>query len=691
MAKLASRRRHTNSKLGCANCKRKKIRCDEELPQCLNCRKGRKETCSYLSLSSAEINRIKLTHSLRNSQDKLLASSFRLPTSTNSAWKSERLSLVVRLPDEKNGDDNMLEFKFEFSMLESKYPMLRYPSVQFHNVFVDSIDSEYGVDHDYRSPSDPHFALSEILSSSESIAAPNEKGLPNCIQVRTTFTRLNHRALFDKSFFKYNPICTLLHRFSPELVFSRIFFVCQKTFGASLLLLRIKQDSIIGRSIQKHAITSLESKCIAAANEIRQLFPEAIRVFQHNLRDEKQPVHEMNTQRLYLAFANWLAATTLSVLDCSIPTVFTFLVGQSIIFEEYLSHALKHDNTEVSGVQWLSLMKKNILFIHLPPYEPAFLFEMRCNLEVVFGMLKNPIVTFENQTDLLYYKRLKYYCGQMLEFLETEMLPVVYSSRNEHFVTTYPPSLMYNVVRKWVFLMPNKFNLCVNNTLGNTFLRYLSDTVKMYRAAISVGLDAVFPTARYLLSLGFEDPTFTMHQHCSYAKPLLDDFEDASFSELIWRHNVYALRIYSFFRRRFDLYRNHVIWKGSFSDINSSNRFSARHMKNALEIPVRSFSHLPLSPEHYARQIHGHYDSILKDPSASAVYTRPDDPNERLFQKAALFDLFDLSHEVNLTPTLSCQYDYVPDIGKCMEETTHSFEDLKNYFEDRKCILQGIF
>lgn len=74
-----TRRRHTNSKLGCANCKRKKIRCDEQLPQCGKCARGKREVCLYLLLSQAEIQRIRLIHSLRNSQNKLLELEYRLP------------------------------------------------------------------------------------------------------------------------------------------------------------------------------------------------------------------------------------------------------------------------------------------------------------------------------------------------------------------------------------------------------------------------------------------------------------------------------------------------------------------------------------------------------------------------------------------------------------------------------------
>lgn len=685
MTKLATRRRHTNLKLGCANCKRKKIRCDEVLPQCENCQRARRETCSYLSLSSAEINRIRLTHSLRNSQNKLLSSNFRLPTSTNNLFEATDLILA----DPRKPGLDALEFKFEFSKFNNKFPSLRYVSIQFHNTFVNTLELDYRLDSDERSP-DSNAVLTDMSSSAE-LAVANGKGLPSSVHRPTRFKRLDHKAQFGVSINRRHPMCMMLWDFSPDQLFSDIFFTCQRCFSASLLLLRMKQEALVGRLFPPNSITSLETKCNAAVNIMRQMFPEAMRIFRENLEVDIHTLSELNRQRFYLVLANWLSACSLSVLDCSIPIVFTFLVGQSIIFEEYIGYALKHSTSDKDGVQWLGFMTENILFIHLPPYEPAFLFEMRSNLEALCNLFDvNPVI-LNNEADAYYFKRLRHFCHLMLSFLDSHILSIVYISRNEHFVTTYPPSVMFNAARKWWFLMPSKFHHRDTSSPAHTFLERLSCTVKMYRAAIGVGLDAVFPTARYLLSLGFEDPTFQIREQCKVTKPQPNDFHDPNLPEYLWRHMVYALRVYGFFQKRFKLYKHNVIWKGPFEDLNSNNRFSARHMKNALEIPVRSFNNLALRPEHYARQIHGHYDSILKDPSACAVFTRPDESQIEMHHHSEHFDVFDYRHEIQLRPDFSCQYDYAPLVKDRSEKQEYSIDDLKRYFEDRKGILQGIF
>lgn len=700
MAKQVTRRRHTNLKLGCANCKRKKIRCDEVLPQCENCQRARRETCSYLSLSSAEINRIRLTHSLRNSQNKLLSSNFRLPTSTNNLFENSD----VIPSDRKKQALDALEFKFEFSKFSNRFPSLRYVSVQFHNAFVNTLELDYRLDSDDRSPelntafSDPSLVPPErgLLTNGSENRPFNEssgKRLPSSIVKRTTFSRINYEAWYNASANRTSPMCHILWGFQPRQRFSYIFFTCQRCFSGSLVLLRIKQEHQMGRPLLTNAVSSLETKCNTAVNVLRQIFPDAMRTFRANLLDDVHSLSELNRQQLYLVLANWLSACALSVLDYSIPAVFTFLVGQSIIFEEYIGYALKHNTlSDKGGGQWLHFMTENILFIHLPPYEPAFLYEMRSKLEDLSRLFDVNPAFLTDEEDIYYFEKLGHYCRLMIDFLDNQILSIVFL-RNEHLVTTYPPTVVFNAAKKWWFLIPSKFVHGNPQSPAHGFLETLSSTIKIYRAAIGVGVDAVFPSARYLLSLGFEDPTFKMNDHCASSRPDPRHFHDPNLPEYLWRHMMYALRIYGFFHTRFRLYKNNVIWKGpfDFEEYSSNNRFSARHIKNALEIPVRSFNNLALRPEHYARQIHGHHESILKDPSACAVFIRPDDPDVEIHPQHEPFDLFDLRHDIQLRPNFSCQYDYVPIVEENNVKQEYSIDDLKRYFEDRKGILQGIF
>lgn len=52
-----NRRKHKNSKLGCSNCKKRRVKCSEDLPQCTNCVKH-KVKCGYLDYTDEQIQEL---------------------------------------------------------------------------------------------------------------------------------------------------------------------------------------------------------------------------------------------------------------------------------------------------------------------------------------------------------------------------------------------------------------------------------------------------------------------------------------------------------------------------------------------------------------------------------------------------------------------------------------------------------
>lgn len=58
---VTRRKRHRNSHLGCATCKRRRIRCDETLPECTNCKKSlnSKYSCLYKTLLATALEQLR--------------------------------------------------------------------------------------------------------------------------------------------------------------------------------------------------------------------------------------------------------------------------------------------------------------------------------------------------------------------------------------------------------------------------------------------------------------------------------------------------------------------------------------------------------------------------------------------------------------------------------------------------------
>lgn len=67
--KKNSRRKHRNSHLGCGTCKKRRIKCDETLPQCYNCVKG-KLHCAYLNLNAPARNALRMAQYNQNLRER---------------------------------------------------------------------------------------------------------------------------------------------------------------------------------------------------------------------------------------------------------------------------------------------------------------------------------------------------------------------------------------------------------------------------------------------------------------------------------------------------------------------------------------------------------------------------------------------------------------------------------------------
>ncbi|EDK37863.2 hypothetical protein PGUG_01961 [Meyerozyma guilliermondii ATCC 6260] len=83
--KATKRRRHKNSKFGCPNCKKRRVKCSEDLPSCLNCIKH-KTRCGYLDYTEEQLDE------LRAAKASLVASA----TSTSTGSKSELAEIDLK-------------------------------------------------------------------------------------------------------------------------------------------------------------------------------------------------------------------------------------------------------------------------------------------------------------------------------------------------------------------------------------------------------------------------------------------------------------------------------------------------------------------------------------------------------------------------------------------------------------------
>lgn len=687
----STRRRHTNSKLGCTNCKRKKIRCDENLPNCENCSRGKKEVCSYLSLSSSEINRIKITHSLRNSQNKLLNLNYRLPTSSN-----EKLDY----PDEKSS--SVLEFKFELTKLPLKIPSIPYPPVQFNNLTINDFDADF-----------------KVISST-----PEPKtNLPNSTKggsfSRLDYQRMNKKRVMDLPNVKVPPELNYhVVQAKYNLVDYLIDFINQlphwartndydliweslNTLSRVIILNQFKMKT----QYQPDQILNLnefEKTCFEKhAAAILKLTNES-----NNFTSDINYNHEKTHLNSYsCCFINF----TSILLNFSIDTYYQTSKKLYEIFNNYSNYLQVNNLKPLKIFQFMvNNLQYNMMSINIPSYYPQFLIELSSNLEnlsIIYKKQSTDQKFFNNDSLNKYYFKLNLQYNNLSNFIKFDIIPIIFDKRNESNISIYSPSIIYSILKKWLSIFPSEamnFNenlVPMNQSIDGQFLSDLSITLYNYYHNISIILDTIFPSCKYLFSVSCMTPFTKLPPNIHYKNSNHENWFVPNSTtgymrcnDYLIKHNYYIIRIGTFFQNRYKFYQNHVIWKNPYNKDLSSIRSKPRYMKNVLEIPIRLFNQTIIRPEHYPIRIHSHYDILLRDPKVNSIFTRVDENMDQNLYTSNLetIDFFnknsstDFDYNNNLLVK-----DYKPmETIQVPSEVDLQFKDLKSYYEDRTLIIK---
>lgn len=679
----STRRRHTNLKLGCLNCKRKKIRCDENLPQCENCQRARKESCSYLTLNQTAINKIRLTHSLRNSQNKLLSRDYRLPISSNR-FVDPSDSFKPEIPVTVT---NSLEFHFEFCHFDEPFPAVPCLTFQFHNMFMEAFDDEYASEDVVRSSS---------VTSTEDI---HGKGLPHCMYGEKSFKRYNYSViLLQLPAMKLMLSLMIFARdFNGSRPFADLLIDSYIVLGRTIMLTRIKQKSRLNP--HKYAYHHVSLSETRTCNDCSLLTTSLQK--HHILHKESiqanAPIEQLLFQHTVLSYSWWCCSASLLFLNFPRYLVVQAIAERCRIFYRFVDKVCQPELLNHPIFKMMSsYIRQNLLYIHIPLYEPAFLFEMRANLSSLQHLVDNTSLVFPDNKSNELYQKISFYYKNLISFLDEFVLNVANTSRNEQFVTTYPPNVVFNALQRWWIICPTELLSGGSSNECPGFLDDLRNTLFLYFQALSTSLDSLWPAAKYLFTLGFEwvstsnvanqnfEPRWELYRSDGI-------FPDCELANFLWRHDIYAMRLSAFFSRRFRLYEENTIYRCPYADDLPNIRYGPRKIKNALELPIRSFNILAIKSHNYAKKIHSHYDLLLKDASVCAIYTRNDDSLEAGNLQEP-FDIFDMSQPLQFSnSTRFCQQDYVPEAN--INGNVESVLDriiLKQYFEDRISILENV-
>lgn len=680
----SSRRKHTNSKLGCSNCKRKKIRCDEKLPQCGNCSRGKKEICSYLSLNQSELNRIRLTHSLRNSQNKLLDQDYRLPTSSSSS---------TPLPiDSGNQLTDTIEFKHELTRLPIDIPRIKYSSLKFDNLMVD-----------------------DFAEFEDTLMIPEEcelDVLPNGFIQPISFPRLDHnlgitpkaqRLVSDLTHQLEQGKMTLLDHFNEYFTIGAQKFIRYDLAFDSFYLIGLdaieKMFFHRGQSCSnrlRNFILNKSSKTIL--NQILDRLKLELKKCELEWPNQPLNIIDKNTQALgYVCFLFHFYS------HLELEKYYEMSLILASVFEIYIEESIKRQrSTPTIHKYLLRHLQYNIASIRIPSYHPEFFHEIKSNLnDLQYLYNSNHGQTIFQETLFLdKYQNIihKYNC--LMKFLDNDLLPIILIQRDEDYVSTYPETTIFNIVKMWHRIFPGSaitYNPEPdwNDSYDSRFIQDLTTTLYMYYISVSAALEAVFPTCKYLFTVSFMTPTTDFFQNKLIMTPWKNNQLYHYFPvpnkvyEKLQNHNYYSMRIYAFFRRRYLIYQHYITWTKAYGSDIKQDRLKSRVILNSIEVQVKRFNTTLIRPEHYptmkienTQAVSDSYFTRVDENIEKELYTRNIE-KLNFFQETSL--QYDYETMLLLRDYRRLEEDFVP------KENIVDIHDLIEYYEDRNLILGNSF
>lgn len=626
------RRRHTNSKLGCLNCKKKKIRCDENVPECKNCQKSRKNICSYLSLTPKELNKVRLAHALRTSTNKLLSSNYRLPTSD--------IQDQIFIHD--------LEFKHELTDLPIRIPNFMYPPLQFKPVSVKELDDSNDTE-----------SLPDILSKSAT-STPSPVMSPGCEKIPKT-KPLPGAIISNREF----SIPNYLIKITPHIGINEYQFTKRVDLDYLILYMKNQQKSKYSHIINDLLIL-LGASIVISVSKNPSLRSFCLEQHSHNTRNLQRYNDVFDSKRditmvpiLYYSYS-FLGYCNL-LLGFSLKSCVKISSTAIQIMEKYLKINKNKPKGDIYKVI-LNELQYEMLFINMPSYKPSYLDEVMENikeLSLIYDSLP------ENFT---YIKELFI---KLFKFVKNDYLPVLSHGDNDK-VIEYPIEMVYNLLKNWLKIFPSGafVPICLNK--GNQYevlKSNLTSTVYCYYYLIGASLRTTFPFIKYVL--GFSFPTLELNGTREFfeVSSILNSYGTsinvANLQDLLQRHNYYALRIYSFFRHRARIFIKHVDWDPSYFIPNlNANRW----FKNVNEVPIESFKYTLVRPEHYP--------SITElDKGPGHKFTRTDETMilKLYARNIETLKFFDSQYVLQFDyQSMALLRDYRPMSAKCITD----FEDL---------------
>ncbi len=238
---------------------------------------------------------------------------------------------------------------------------------------------------------------------------------------------------------------------------------------------------------------------------------------------------------------------------------------------------------------WKSFIRKSICPVIRNPHkryavnqilhdDPRFFYEVYSNLVELHSTIS--LVQIFNRSQQSRFQRCKGQYNSLTKFLETPIITYHY------FVTKRGP--IFQLVTGWEIVPPEEHDPLPSISKPDVmmklaYLKDISTTLYMYYISISVALDSVFPTCKYLFNFSFSAPRNNFYAVKHIMTPDLKTH--ATWHQ--WKsHPETQLLLYDtlyVFRQRYGFYEYSI--KVLITE-NKKNRLRSRRLEHTMEVPI---------------------------------------------------------------------------------------------------------
>ncbi|GMM36149.1 hypothetical protein DASC09_034740 [Saccharomycopsis crataegensis] len=623
------RKKHSNSRFGCQNCKKRRIKCGEELDSCFNCQ-DRNFRCSFLDLTEEEKEKIVANNQSNGKVSNDGSLDDEIAQETNSAnndlrdWNNGNAPNFFVAVDKISSDFSNGLATFNVKLPTRPTPVKNVMSLN-NNVAFKVIKMNIN-NYKKRSAASSSLLLKTKKSDiKKAVPLPGGKecnetfqlfkvkpGVPSCF-----FTSERLYRAYGEDGGPYSQLRPLLSQWYFDVIqqatdHSWSKYHCMMSQSAFILYNAITRPYFKGRYNDSHINTVKEASGYYRSYSL-QLAQETIEKINmpKNFKDKEYVLLVSEVATYYatsialscfadddyhtlLAFINGFISIALvkqllerftEAMENIKKTDFKFYSKYSI----YLDFILVIQEFYLASINTIYTPNINLDLLRELDYDME---KFECSIGSYFPSDSDPMIKFRELRKIVRH-----------DVLEN---PKVLQLCN--FVTDTEPEIIFYIWKKFIVTFPSEnVFLAASQSSKNVFEKIIA----LYWLAVSSVFNIVFSESTYLFLCRFESIVSFTGYDTSYYDAIVTELKenwkhkDYQMYNFLYRRAIYLMRLTSYTRYRWLTYLQNFETVDNFpdSEVEGRKRFLSRKNKSVKEKQISSMKSTIVSYEHYPKNL----------------------------------------------------------------------------------------